>query len=124
MDGLMLTLFNHICIHVRIVRVHLFFDSEIFFAIKIAETNLSKFFLVFFLFLCVVQIQTSSRCLQPSPLLDLGEKVCTVPLTHLSMDRNRKWVPGFGAVLLTLLSHMTSALEVPLDRKRCPLHAL
>lgn len=34
MDGLMLTLFNHICIHVRIVRVHLFFDSEIFFAIK------------------------------------------------------------------------------------------
>uniref|UniRef100_A0A3Q4GEU3 Neural cell adhesion molecule L1 n=1 Tax=Neolamprologus brichardi TaxID=32507 RepID=A0A3Q4GEU3_NEOBR len=37
--------------------------------------------------------------------------------THLSMDRNRKWVPGFGAVLLTLLSHMTSALEVPLDRK-------
>uniref|UniRef100_A0A3B4FMN3 Neural cell adhesion molecule L1 n=1 Tax=Pundamilia nyererei TaxID=303518 RepID=A0A3B4FMN3_9CICH len=37
--------------------------------------------------------------------------------THLSMDRNRKWVPVFGAVLLTLLSHMTSALEVPLDRK-------
>ncbi|XP_029317680.1 neuronal cell adhesion molecule a isoform X9 [Cottoperca gobio] len=33
------------------------------------------------------------------------------------MDRNRKWVPGFGAVLLTLLSHMTSALEVPLDPK-------
>lgn len=52
MDGLMLTLFNHICIHVRIVRVHLFFDSEIFFAIKIAETNLSKFFLVFFIPLC------------------------------------------------------------------------
>nr|XP_033472678.1 neuronal cell adhesion molecule-like [Epinephelus lanceolatus] len=33
------------------------------------------------------------------------------------MDRNRKWVPGFGAVLLTLLGHMTSALEVPLDPK-------
>ncbi|XP_005725271.1 neuronal cell adhesion molecule a isoform X9 [Pundamilia nyererei] len=33
------------------------------------------------------------------------------------MDRNRKWVPVFGAVLLTLLSHMTSALEVPLDPK-------
>lgn len=49
MDGL--TLFNHICIHLRIVRVHLFFDSEIFF-IKIAETNLSKFFLVFFIPLC------------------------------------------------------------------------
>ncbi|XP_071358489.1 neuronal cell adhesion molecule a isoform X7 [Trachinotus anak] len=28
-----------------------------------------------------------------------------------------KWVPGFGAVLLILLSHMTSALEVPLDPK-------
>ncbi|XP_059182100.1 neuronal cell adhesion molecule a isoform X4 [Centropristis striata] len=33
------------------------------------------------------------------------------------MDRNRKWAPGFGAVLLILLSHMTSALEVPLDPK-------
>ncbi|XP_070709544.1 neuronal cell adhesion molecule-like [Pempheris klunzingeri] len=33
------------------------------------------------------------------------------------MDRNRKWVPGFGVVLLILLSHMTSALEVPLDPK-------
>ncbi|XP_074481858.1 neuronal cell adhesion molecule a isoform X7 [Sebastes fasciatus] len=33
------------------------------------------------------------------------------------MDRNRKRVPGFGAVLLTLLCHMTSALEVPLDPK-------
>ncbi|XP_050933598.1 neuronal cell adhesion molecule a isoform X3 [Lates calcarifer] len=33
------------------------------------------------------------------------------------MDRNRKWVPGIGAVLLILLSHMTSALEVPLDPK-------
>ncbi|XP_034529993.1 neuronal cell adhesion molecule a isoform X2 [Notolabrus celidotus] len=33
------------------------------------------------------------------------------------MDGNRKWVPGFGAVLLILLSHTTSALEVPLDPK-------
>ncbi|XP_068572896.1 neuronal cell adhesion molecule a isoform X3 [Cebidichthys violaceus] len=33
------------------------------------------------------------------------------------MDRNRKWVPSFGAVLVILLSHMTSALEVPLDPK-------
>ncbi|KAM9327316.1 neuronal cell adhesion molecule a [Pholidichthys leucotaenia] len=33
------------------------------------------------------------------------------------MDRNRKWVPVFGAVLLTLLSNMVSALEVPLDPK-------
>ncbi|XP_075327553.1 neuronal cell adhesion molecule a isoform X6 [Odontesthes bonariensis] len=33
------------------------------------------------------------------------------------MDRNRKWEPGFGAVLLILMSHMTSALEVPLDPK-------
>ncbi|XP_037616475.1 neuronal cell adhesion molecule a isoform X9 [Sebastes umbrosus] len=33
------------------------------------------------------------------------------------MDRNRKRVQGFGAVLLTLLCHMTSALEVPLDPK-------
>uniref|UniRef100_A0A8C4IP76 Neuronal cell adhesion molecule a n=1 Tax=Dicentrarchus labrax TaxID=13489 RepID=A0A8C4IP76_DICLA len=33
------------------------------------------------------------------------------------MDRKRKWVPGFGAVLLILMSHMTSALEVPLDPK-------
>lgn len=119
----MLTLFNHICIQVRIVRVHLFFDSEIFLPLKLLR-QISVSFSWYFLFLCVVQVQTSSRCLQPSPLLDLGEKVCTVPLTHLSMDRNRKWVPGFGAVLLTLLSHMTSALEVPLDRKRCPLHAL
>uniref|UniRef100_A0A669BQY9 Neuronal cell adhesion molecule a n=1 Tax=Oreochromis niloticus TaxID=8128 RepID=A0A669BQY9_ORENI len=38
----------------------------------------------------------------------------------MSMDRNRKWVPGFGAVLLTLLSHMTSALEVPLDLPQPP----
>ncbi|XP_076578915.1 neuronal cell adhesion molecule a isoform X3 [Chaetodon auriga] len=33
------------------------------------------------------------------------------------MDRNRKRVPGFGAVLLILVSHVTSALEVPLDPK-------
>ncbi|XP_029969984.1 neuronal cell adhesion molecule a isoform X2 [Salarias fasciatus] len=33
------------------------------------------------------------------------------------MDGNRKWGPGFRAVLLILLSHMTSALEVPLDPK-------
>ncbi|XP_047431969.1 neuronal cell adhesion molecule-like isoform X8 [Mugil cephalus] len=33
------------------------------------------------------------------------------------MDRNRKWVPGFGAVLFIFMSHMTSALEVPLDPK-------
>ncbi|XP_078099084.1 neuronal cell adhesion molecule a isoform X2 [Sander vitreus] len=36
------------------------------------------------------------------------------------MDRNRKWVPGFGAVLLILLSHTTSALEVPLDLPQPP----
>ncbi|XP_069375640.1 neuronal cell adhesion molecule a isoform X16 [Paralichthys olivaceus] len=32
-------------------------------------------------------------------------------------ERNMKWVPGFGAMLLVLLSHVTSALEVPLDPK-------
>ncbi|XP_037616476.1 neuronal cell adhesion molecule a isoform X10 [Sebastes umbrosus] len=36
------------------------------------------------------------------------------------MDRNRKRVQGFGAVLLTLLCHMTSALEVPLDLPQPP----
>ncbi|XP_031140691.1 neuronal cell adhesion molecule a isoform X16 [Sander lucioperca] len=36
------------------------------------------------------------------------------------MDRNRKWVPGFGAVLLIFLSHTTSALEVPLDLPQPP----
>ncbi|KAL6116889.1 nrcam [Pungitius sinensis] len=36
------------------------------------------------------------------------------------MDRNRKRVPGFAAVLLILLSHMTSALEVPLDLPQPP----
>lgn len=43
-------------------------------------------------------------------------------MIHPIMDRNRKWMPGFGAVLLILLSHKTSALEVPLDRKYCPHH--
>ncbi|XP_044199445.1 neuronal cell adhesion molecule a isoform X6 [Thunnus albacares] len=33
------------------------------------------------------------------------------------MDRNREWVPGITAVLLILFSHVTSALEVPLDPK-------
>ncbi|XP_054862555.1 neuronal cell adhesion molecule a isoform X11 [Amphiprion ocellaris] len=33
------------------------------------------------------------------------------------MDGNRKWVPGFEAVLLILLSHTAVALEVPLDPK-------
>ncbi|XP_075886416.1 neuronal cell adhesion molecule a isoform X11 [Nelusetta ayraudi] len=32
-------------------------------------------------------------------------------------DKNRKCVPGSGALLLLLLSHLTSALEVPLDPK-------
>ncbi|XP_036977780.1 neuronal cell adhesion molecule a isoform X11 [Acanthopagrus latus] len=36
------------------------------------------------------------------------------------MDRNRKWVPGFGPALLILLSHVTSALEVPLDLPQPP----
>ncbi|KAM9705458.1 neuronal cell adhesion molecule a isoform 4-T4 [Menidia menidia] len=36
------------------------------------------------------------------------------------MDRKRKWDPGFGAVLLTLVSHMTAALEVPLDLPQPP----
>ncbi|XP_013872418.1 neuronal cell adhesion molecule a isoform X2 [Austrofundulus limnaeus] len=40
-----------------------------------------------------------------------------VTLKHRNMDGNRKWVPGLGAVLLILLSHMTSGLEVPLDPK-------
>lgn len=33
------------------------------------------------------------------------------------MDRDRKWAPGFRVVILILLGHLTSALEVPLDRK-------
>ncbi|KAM3587799.1 uncharacterized protein V6R79_014177 [Siganus canaliculatus] len=36
------------------------------------------------------------------------------------MDRNRKWMPGVGGVLLVLLSHVTSALEVPLDLPQPP----
>lgn len=56
----------------------------------------------------------------PDRVVESGQKVFIV--THLTMDRNRKWVPGFGAVLLIFLSHTTSALEVPLDRKYCPFH--
>ncbi|XP_038595045.1 neuronal cell adhesion molecule a isoform X10 [Micropterus salmoides] len=41
-------------------------------------------------------------------------------MIHPIMDRNRKWMPGFGAVLLILLSHKTSALEVPLDLPQPP----
>lgn len=44
----------------------------------------------------------------------------TATLKPRNMERNLKWVPGLGAVLLTLLSHMISALEVPLDRKYHP----
>ncbi|XP_036066058.1 neuronal cell adhesion molecule a isoform X16 [Oryzias melastigma] len=33
------------------------------------------------------------------------------------MDSNPQWVPGFNVVLLILLSHVTSAFEVPLDPK-------
>uniref|UniRef100_A0A3B5AXU6 Neural cell adhesion molecule L1 n=1 Tax=Stegastes partitus TaxID=144197 RepID=A0A3B5AXU6_9TELE len=40
--------------------------------------------------------------------------------TRPNMDRNRKWVPGFEAVLLILLSHTTVALEVPLDLPQPP----
>ncbi|XP_054862556.1 neuronal cell adhesion molecule a isoform X12 [Amphiprion ocellaris] len=36
------------------------------------------------------------------------------------MDGNRKWVPGFEAVLLILLSHTAVALEVPLDLPQPP----
>uniref|UniRef100_A0A8C9ZN34 Neuronal cell adhesion molecule a n=1 Tax=Sander lucioperca TaxID=283035 RepID=A0A8C9ZN34_SANLU len=54
----------------------------------------------------------------PDRVVESGQKVFIV--THLTMDRNRKWVPGFGAVLLIFLSHTTSALEVPLDRKYLP----
>uniref|UniRef100_A0A3Q0SBE9 Neural cell adhesion molecule L1 n=1 Tax=Amphilophus citrinellus TaxID=61819 RepID=A0A3Q0SBE9_AMPCI len=76
-----------------------------------------NWFFIFFFLLCVVQIQTPPRCRPPSPLLDLRKRFSPY---YLSMDWNRKWVPGVGAVLLTLLSHMTSALEVPLDRKHLP----
>ncbi|KAF7655227.1 hypothetical protein LDENG_00059130 [Lucifuga dentata] len=44
-----------------------------------------------------------------------GQTFSTV--THPAMDRKRKWELGFGAVLLIFLSHMASALEVPLDPK-------
>ncbi|XP_037837284.1 neuronal cell adhesion molecule a isoform X7 [Kryptolebias marmoratus] len=40
-----------------------------------------------------------------------------VTLKPRNMGRNRKWLPGLGPVLLILLSHMTSGLEVPLDPK-------
>uniref|UniRef100_A0A3Q3LA26 Neuronal cell adhesion molecule a n=1 Tax=Labrus bergylta TaxID=56723 RepID=A0A3Q3LA26_9LABR len=46
------------------------------------------------------------------------KKRCIV--THLTMDRHRKWVQSFGAVLLVLLCHMTLALEVPLDLPQPP----
>ncbi|XP_056878781.1 neuronal cell adhesion molecule a isoform X8 [Takifugu flavidus] len=36
------------------------------------------------------------------------------------MDGGRKWAPGFSVVLLTLLSHLASALEVPLDLPQPP----
>ncbi|XP_067437688.1 neuronal cell adhesion molecule a isoform X5 [Thunnus thynnus] len=36
------------------------------------------------------------------------------------MDGNREWVPGITAVLLILFSHVTSALEVPLDLPQPP----
>ncbi|XP_074554666.1 neuronal cell adhesion molecule-like isoform X2 [Halichoeres trimaculatus] len=36
------------------------------------------------------------------------------------MDWKRKWVLGFGSVLLVLLSHISSALEVPLDLPQPP----
>ncbi|XP_061570998.1 neuronal cell adhesion molecule a isoform X12 [Cololabis saira] len=36
------------------------------------------------------------------------------------MDGSRKWLLGLGAVVLVFLSHMTSALEVPLDLPQPP----
>ncbi|XP_044041646.1 neuronal cell adhesion molecule a isoform X3 [Siniperca chuatsi] len=54
----------------------------------------------------------------PHCVAESGQKVFIV--THPTMDRNRKWVPVFGAVLLILLSHVTSALEVPLDLPQPP----
>nr|XP_020470049.1 neuronal cell adhesion molecule-like isoform X14 [Monopterus albus] len=48
-------------------------------------------------------------------LTTLGKKVLT--MMHPTMDRNWKWVLNFRAVILMLLCHMTSALEVPLDPK-------
>ncbi|XP_017280369.1 neuronal cell adhesion molecule a isoform X12 [Kryptolebias marmoratus] len=43
-----------------------------------------------------------------------------VTLKPRNMGRNRKWLPGLGPVLLILLSHMTSGLEVPLDLPQPP----
>lgn len=40
------------------------------------------------------------------------------------MERSRKWVPGFRAVQLILVIHLTLALEVPLDRKEFLLDLL
>lgn len=37
--------------------------------------------------------------------------------THAAMDRNRKCTMCGGAMMLLLLGHMTTALEVPLDRE-------
>ncbi|XP_008314031.1 neuronal cell adhesion molecule a isoform X5 [Cynoglossus semilaevis] len=41
-------------------------------------------------------------------------------MTPSTADRNRKWIPELGAMLLILLSQMTSALEVPLDLPQPP----
>uniref|UniRef100_A0A3Q1B4Z0 Neural cell adhesion molecule L1 n=1 Tax=Amphiprion ocellaris TaxID=80972 RepID=A0A3Q1B4Z0_AMPOC len=51
----------------------------------------------------------------PDSAVEPGEKVFIVTPTRPNMDGNRKWVPGFEAVLLILLSHTAVALEVPLD---------
>nr|XP_020470035.1 neuronal cell adhesion molecule-like isoform X4 [Monopterus albus] len=51
-------------------------------------------------------------------LTTLGKKVLT--MMHPTMDRNWKWVLNFRAVILMLLCHMTSALEVPLDLPQPP----
>uniref|UniRef100_A0A3P8TJY6 Neural cell adhesion molecule L1 n=1 Tax=Amphiprion percula TaxID=161767 RepID=A0A3P8TJY6_AMPPE len=56
----------------------------------------------------------------PDSAVEPGEKVFIVTPTRPNMDGNRKWVPGFKAVLLILLSHTAVALEVPLDRKYLP----
>uniref|UniRef100_A0A665TU91 Neuronal cell adhesion molecule a n=1 Tax=Echeneis naucrates TaxID=173247 RepID=A0A665TU91_ECHNA len=41
-------------------------------------------------------------------------------MRHPSLDRNRKWAPGSGAMMLILMSCVTSALEVPLDLPQPP----
>nr|XP_043876399.1 neuronal cell adhesion molecule a isoform X3 [Solea senegalensis] len=41
-------------------------------------------------------------------------------MAHSTADGNMVWVSGSGAVLLIFLSHMTSALEVPLDLPQPP----